>query len=65
MLYPLLMIIDWPIYLKTYPFMIFRKCTNESTKEDSEDLGIDQFLHNVTFSSITFFVGETLCLRIL
>ena len=31
--------------------LIFRKCCIESTKKDSEDTGIDPFLHNVTIAS--------------
>ena len=31
--------------------LIFRKCCIESTKKDSEDIGIDPFLHNVTIAS--------------
>ena len=31
--------------------LIFRNCCIESTKKDSEDIGIDPFLHNVTIAS--------------
>ena len=31
--------------------MIFRKCCIESTKKNSEDIGIDPFLYNVTIAS--------------